>query len=140
MKAQEQIDFHYQVEKFSLDETKIKLWILEIIKEYNNSLEGLQIIFCSDEELLEINKEYLNHDYYTDIITFPYQVNPIIGDIFISVDRVRENAIEYKVSFLNELRRVIIHGVLHLLGFDDLEEESKQRMHEMEDKALEGYN
>ena len=103
MKAQGQIDFNYQVEEFGLDEIKIKGWILEIINEYNNSLDDLQIIFCSDDELLEINKEYLNHDYYTDIITFPYQVNPIKGDIFISVDRVRENANEYKVSFINEL-------------------------------------
>ncbi len=91
----------------------------------------------SDEQLLAMNKQYLNHDYYTDIITFDYSESSLIsGDLFISVDRVRENAKQLKVSFNEELHRVMVHGVLHLLGFSDKSKAQAQTMRKQEDEAL----
>ena len=82
-------------------------------------------MFCSDDYLLEINKKHLNHDYYTDIITFDYSEKKISGDLLISIDRVKENAKTFSVSFIHELNRVVIHGVLHLCGYNDKTEEEK---------------
>ena len=97
----------------------------------------LHIIFCSDDYLLDINKKYLNHDYFTDIITFNYnENNTIIGDLFISVDRVKENAKELKVDFNNELFRVIIHGVLHLCGYNDKTQDQLKEIRTKEDEFL----
>jgi len=97
----------------------------------------LSFVFCTDEYLHKINVEYLNHDTYTDIITFDYtEGNIVAGDIFISVDRVRENAIEFRKEFNNELSRVIIHGVLHLIGYKDKTPEEKAQMREKEDFYL----
>ena len=103
-------------------------WIDQIIKDHQFILEELNYIFCSDEYLLNINIEHLNHDYYTDIITFDNSDEPkkIESDIFISIDRVNENCSEHHVSPENELHRVMIHGVLHLLGFKDKTEEEKK--------------
>jgi rRNA maturation RNase YbeY len=95
------------------------------------------LIFCSDEYLLDVNKKYLNHDYYTDIITFDYVEDKIIsGDIFISSDRVRENANQFNVSFEMELFRIIIHGILHLLGYKDKTKKDKSLMTEKENFYL----
>ena len=95
------------------------------------------IIFCSDEYILEINKKHLNHDYYTDIITFDYCVENIIsGDLYISIDRVKENAKTFNDSFLNELTRVVIHGVLHLCGYSDKTEVDQKNMRNLENKYL----
>ena len=89
----------------------------------------INIIFCSDNYLLDINKQYLNHDFYTDIITFDYKnVKSISSDIFISIDRVTENALLHNVAFLNELHRIIIHGILHLCGYED---DTAQKKHKM---------
>jgi len=97
----------------------------------------LNFIFCSDNYLLKINVEHLNHDTYTDIITFDYsKEDRISGDIFISIDRVEENAKSHKTSFENELHRVIIHGVLHLLGYGDKEPGQKAEMRQKEDFCL----
>ena len=94
--------------------------------------ENIVIIFCSDNFLLELNKKYLNHDYFTDIITFSYSVkNDISGDLFISVDRVKENSFKHGVSFEKELERVVYHGVLHLCGYKD---KTPQEAHEMRSK------
>lgn len=94
-------------------------------------------IFCSDEKILEVNRQYLNHDYYTDIITFDYTEGDVIsGDIFISVDTVRSNADEFGVSFEKELNRIIIHGILHLCGFKDKQPDDKAEMTRQEDSAL----
>lgn len=123
------------------DRKKKKYWIKNTIEKEGFICNEISIIFCSDEYLLKINKEYLNHDYYTDIITFNYVDNKnISGDIFISIDRVKENADEYSVSFENELNRVIIHGVLHLIGFDDKDNSSKKIMTEKEDEYLSVYS
>jgi probable rRNA maturation factor len=97
----------------------------------------INLIFCDDEKILEVNKEYLAHDYYTDIITFDYSLNQIIsGDLFISIDRVKENADMFSKSFENELTRVVFHGVLHLCGYNDKSEEDVLVMRSKEDYYL----
>ena len=121
---------------FSLKETTIKAWLETVVQEESKSISSLSFTICSDEFLLQINKEHLNHDYYTDIITFPYSYEPIESDIFISIDRVADNAKEYGVSSQQELARVFVHGVLHMCGYDDHEEEDKKLMREKEDHYL----
>ena len=104
----------------------------------NNHQTGhLSFVFCKDDYLLEVNKKFLNHDYYTDIITFDYnESNSVSGDFIISIDRVKENAFIHQCSFYSELYRVIIHGVLHLLGFSDKTDNQKRRMRKLEDLYL----
>ena len=116
--------------------TSISNWIERIVSLHEGAVAEIVYIFCSDERLLEINKSSLSHDYYTDIITFPYQYDPIHTDIFISIDRVKENAASFGVAFEEELKRVMIHGVLHMLGFSDHSEEEKKEMREKENEAL----
>ncbi len=116
-------------------------WLNSVIQEEGKHPGEINIIFCSDTYLLEMNKKYLNHDYYTDVITFDYSEKDIIsGDIFISVDRVKENAQTYKQTFLNELNRVIVHGVLHLLGYKDKTEDEQKIMRQKEDYYLQKLN
>ncbi len=120
-----------------LDKEKFRKWIASVIESYGKTAGELAFIFVSDDYLYKMNKDYLNHDYYTDVITFDYSKDNVVsGDIFISVDRVKENAEKYGVTFPNELARVMIHGVLHLIGFKDATEEEKAEMREQEDKAL----
>jgi probable rRNA maturation factor len=115
----------------------IKSWIKDIIQQNKKEVGDINYIFCSDEKILEINKEFLKHDYYTDIISFDYcEENKISGDIFISIDTVKSNSIKYKTEFLEELHRVIIHGVLHFLGFKDKTKADAEKMREAENKAL----
>jgi len=113
-------------------------WIINAINDYTIKFSDLSIIFCSDEHLLKINQEYLNHDYYTDIITFDHsdQENQIEGDIFVSIERIKENSTLNNVSFESELHRVIIHGVLHLLGFNDKTSKEKAQMRNLENHYL----
>ena len=120
------------------DKRKIASWIKRIINIFPNKITGnITIVFCSDEYLLEINKKFLTHDYYTDVVTFDYAEGSVVsGDILISIDRVRENAKEYKATFEDELRRVIIHGVLHLLGCKDQSIKERAKMRGKEDEAL----
>jgi len=107
------------------------------LANYDCNAGPVEFIFCSDEKLLDINRKYLNHDFYTDIITFQYEQAPeISGDIYISVDRVKENAEAFKESFDRELKRVMIHGVLHLLGFRDSTKEEKEDMRRREDELI----
>ncbi|MBK9104710.1 MAG: rRNA maturation RNase YbeY [Saprospiraceae bacterium] len=98
-------------------------WIEHAIGAEGHELSRLDFVFCSDEFLLEINRNHLAHDYYTDIITFPLNDNPILAEIYISIDRVAENAAGLTIPFEDELHRVMIHGVLHLCGYDDHEED-----------------
>jgi len=120
-----------------IQKRKINSWIKETITSEEKTPGDISFIFCSDAYLLKVNNQYLNHDYYTDIITFDYVENNIIsGDIFISCDRVKENAAEYKTGFENELSRIIIHGVLHLLGFKDKNKKDKLLMTQKEDFYL----
>ena len=97
-------------------------WIQQAIDEEGYELTRIDYIFCSDEFLLEVNRTHLDHDFYTDIITFPLNPNPIVAEIYISVERVKENAQQFSKSFLDELHRVMIHGVLHLCGYEDHED------------------
>jgi probable rRNA maturation factor len=117
---------------------KTKSWIKQTIAEEKHHLGDLNFIFCSDEYLLQINVEYLSHQTYTDIITFDNSEDPAVieGDIFISVERIRENASKFNSPFEEELRRVIIHGVLHLLGYSDKSSDDKIAMRGKEDAYL----
>jgi len=121
-----------------LNRKLIRNWLDYVVSNEQHKLGEIGIIFCSDDYLLKINKEFLNHDYYTDIVTFNYvEGNIISGDIFISLDRIIENAKEYNVEFENELLRIIVHGILHLLGFDDKGEILKNEMTIKENQYLE---
>ena len=124
------------VEEF--DEIRIRHWILTTIQEEGKNAGMIQFVFCDDDQLLQINRDFLNHDTLTDIITFNYndEFAGVSGDIFISVDRVKENAAEYDVPFDKELYRVIIHGILHLLGYDDQDDSSRTAMRKIENYYL----
>lgn len=131
------IDFNYETEFTLENEEAISGWISNVIKSEGKKEGEINYIFCDDEYLLQINKEYLNHDYYTDIISFDYTVgNEINGDMFISVDRVKENAVDFNVAFDEELKRVIIHGILHYCGYKDKLEEEELLMRNKEDEKL----
>ena len=112
-------------------------WIKKIANSYYKKIGEVAYLFCNDEKILEINRQYLNHDFYTDIISFDYSEGDIIsGDIFISLDTVRTNSQKYNTDYQEELYRVIIHGVLHLCGLDDKLKEDAIRMRESENSAL----
>ena len=137
--AKPNINFFTEDLSFTLkSKTSIRQWILDTIIAEGYALEELNFIFCSDEYLLVMNKQYLDHDTYTDVITFDNAEEPktIVGDIFISVDRVRENATDLNHLFTNELCRVMIHGTLHLLGYPDKTKAAKSIMTGKEDHYL----
>ncbi|GAB2802356.1 rRNA maturation RNase YbeY [Rhabdobacter roseus] len=120
---------------------KTKRWLKSVIEQEEGQLNQLNYIFCSDEYLLVMNRQYLNHDYYTDIITFDTSEaeQEVEGDIFISVDRVQENATELGKTFEEELRRVLVHGLLHLMRYDDTTPKLKAEMRAREDFHLQTY-
>jgi len=129
--------FNYESIDFSLNNTaEVSQWLNETCDVNKKTVSTIDFIFCSDEHLLEINKKYLNHDYYTDIITFPLGSDPIEANVFISVDRVKENAQLYGEEFLDELHRVMVHGILHLIGYGDTTKTEKDIMREREDYFL----
>lgn len=136
------ITFHTKGIDFTLTNQKsIIVWLNDIIAEHKFVTDEISFIFSSDDYLLKVNKQYLNHDYYTDVITFNYNKKKLIsGDIFISIDRVKENATKYNETFDNELLRVIVHGVLHLLGYDDKTELEKKDMRKLESYYLKIFN
>ncbi|MBK3516597.1 rRNA maturation RNase YbeY [Carboxylicivirga marina] len=116
---------------------EIKDWIKSVIASYDYELGDLSYLFCDDDYIIEINRQYLQHDYYTDIITFDYCTGKVIsGDLVISLDTVRSNSEMFNTSYETELKRVVIHGVLHLLGFKDSTVEEKDQMRAEENKAL----
>lgn len=119
------------------EKTKTKTWLTDIVKNEGKKTGDINIIFCSDEYLLGVNKQYLSHDYYTDIITFNYNTEKINGDLFISIDRVEENAKINNVSRETELLRVMAHGVLHLLGYKDKTDAETKQIREKENYYLE---
>ena len=115
----------------------LKSWIAKVADSYGLKTGDLAYVFCSDDRILDVNKEFLQHDYYTEIITFDYcEGDTISGDMYISVDTVRTNSELYSTSFINEMHRVIIHGVLHLCGLKDKAPDDEKKMREAEAKAL----
>ncbi|MEM6516056.1 MAG: rRNA maturation RNase YbeY [Bacteroidota bacterium] len=125
---------NFNVENFQ----DVNEWLSKVISSENKSEGEINYIFCDDNYLLKLNQKYLNHDTFTDIITFDYTLgNELHGDIYISVERVKENADTYKVDFENELRRVMVHGVLHLCGYKDKTESDARMMRGKEDFYLE---
>ena len=132
------IHFHQEDISFRIQKINaLRLWIAKNISKENKKVGQLNFIFCSDSYLLEINKKYLNHDFFTDVISFDYtEENRISGDIYISLDRVKENAKEFGYSIKDELHRIIIHGLLHLLGYSDKTPDLKVIMKDKEDFYL----
>ena len=123
------------------EKSSVKKWVANVARLHGTTLGEICIVSCSDKHLLGVNRKHLNHDYYTDIITFDYSSEEVVsGDLLISFDRIRENAEAEGVSFQEELRRVIIHGVLHLIGFKDKTESEAQEMRDQENKALEMFH
>lgn len=128
-------NFTLQDQDFYID------WISASVEKEDGKIGTINYIFCDDEYLLNINQQHLNHDYYTDIITFDYsEDNVISADIFISIDRVVENSVDYNTMFDLELARVMIHGILHLLGYDDHNEDERIEMRKKENQYLESLN
>lgn len=128
----EQTDFKFKHRKVT------NTWLKMVAESEIRRIADVNIIFCSDNYILEINQKYLQHDYFTDIITFDYcERDKLSGDLFISVDSVRENSIFYKTDFEEELNRVIVHGLLHLIGYDDHTEEEQTQMRSKENYYLE---
>ncbi|MGF1559184.1 MAG: rRNA maturation RNase YbeY [Flavobacteriaceae bacterium] len=133
------IEFHYELDFELPDENLFSNWVYDMVSSEKASIKQIVYIFCDDRFLLNLNQKYLEHDEYTDIVTFDYsQADDIAGDIFISVDRLRENALLYNVYFEEELKRVMAHGVLHLMGYNDKspEEIAEMRWKEAEKMKL----
>ena len=129
--------FNYETEFKLTNEKNIQEWVSKCIDDYGFTEGELNYIFCDDEYLLKLNVEFLEHDTLTDIISFDYTLGKLIsGDVFISIERVRENAINFNQPFGSELNRVIMHGVLHYMGFKDKSEEEKVRMRNEEENCL----
>ena len=120
-----------------LGKRETNAWIKAVAAKYSKKVGEVAYIFCDDPKILEVNNEYLGHDYFTDIITFDYcEGDKLSGDLFISVDTVRDNAIEYGTEFKDELNRVIVHGILHLIGYDDHNDEDIAEMRSKENYYL----
>ncbi|MEN9337319.1 MAG: rRNA maturation RNase YbeY [Bacteroidota bacterium] len=135
------ISFNYESDFQLTNESAYEKWIKEIIISENKQEGDISYIFCDDEYLLDINQKYLNHDYYTDIISFDYSVaNELYGDIFISIERVLENSKDFNVSFDNELLRVMAHGILHFSGYKDKTEEESLLMRNKENEKIDLFH
>jgi probable rRNA maturation factor len=133
------IYFHYLTSPLYLPQRyTIKKFLLSVFEHHSKSVENLNYIFCTDNYLLNLNKNYLNHNYYTDIITFELNqpIQPIQADIYISVERARDNAKSYNVPIIHEIMRLIIHGALHLCGYKDKSEEEFKKMKSLEELHL----
>ena len=135
------IFFNYENDFVITNENDFSVWLEKIIKTEKKSLGEISYIFCDDDYLLDINIKHLNHDSYTDIITFNYCEKDLIsGDIFISTERVEENAQTYQVSFHEELLRVMSHGVLHLIGYNDKTDKEEEIMRQKEDEKIKMFH
>ena len=131
------IDYNYETDFELTNELAISEWISKVILSENKSEGEINFIFCDDDYLLEINKQHLNHDTLTDVISFDYSLgNELSGDVFISIERVQDNAKDFKVSFAEELNRVMIHGILHYCGYKDKTKQDEQIMRNKENEKL----
>ncbi len=135
------ISFHYQNDYPHIDAKNYRFWLNQVALIGNKVIRKLDYIFCSDDYLLEINQQFLDHDTYTDIITFDYCSEGMLeGEIYISTDRVKENAVAFKVDESDELRRVIVHGLLHLIGYSDKGQQEKNLMREKESEMMQMFH
>jgi len=135
------ISFNYECDFVLDNESAFADWLAEVIKSELKNEGEINYIFCDDDYLLEINQQYLDHDTLTDIISFDYSVgNELHGDIFISVERVRDNATDFKVSFEEELKRVMVHGVLHYCGYKDKSESEEHLMRAKEEEKMKMFH
>lgn len=131
------IQFQYQYQGFKMKSAiKVKSWLSMVVKGEKKKIDSIVYIFVNDEELLQINRNSLNHDYYTDILTFPYSYEPIVSEIYISLDRIRDHAKKYKVRSRDEMARVLLHGLLHMCGYSDKTKLKKKQMTDREDYWL----
>ncbi|WP_419213196.1 rRNA maturation RNase YbeY [Maribacter sp. X9] len=131
------INYNYLMD-FKLDKEDVyDVWLKETCKTEGFSINELNYIFCDDDYILKINQDYLQHDYFTDIITFDYVLGTqLSGDLYISIDRIKENAKEFSVTFENELKRVMVHGVLHLMGYSDKTDTATTEMRAKEEEKI----
>lgn len=141
MQTASSVQFHFLQSASLKNRQSLKAFLQSLFKKEGVKLNSLQYIFCSDKYLLEINCQYLNHDYYTDIITFNLSDKPVPvnGEIYISIDRVKDNAQNFNTSFKQELHRVIFHGALHLCGYKDKTAKEEKLMREKEDHYIKLY-
>jgi probable rRNA maturation factor len=140
--SQSKVCFFFDTVKVTLtNRIELKHFIEQLFRKEGKKLHSLNYVFCSDKKLLQVNQDYLKHNYYTDIITFDLSPlgAPTVGEIYISVDRVKDNAQQLGVSFRSEIHRVIFHGALHLCGYDDKNKTQIQEMRRLEDKYLHLY-
>ncbi|MFK7808234.1 MAG: rRNA maturation RNase YbeY [Saprospiraceae bacterium] len=129
-------DVNYRI----LNRRKIRSWLLSVAEEEGYTIASINIILCSDNQLLSVNKEHLKHDFYTDIITFDYsQENILEGELYVSIDRVKSNAKSQQVNTSTELHRVFVHGLLHMCGFSDKTAEEKTEMRQLENHYLKQF-
>ena len=135
------INFNYELDFKLEDETIYSDWISNVISSEMRSEGEINYIFCDDDYLVEINQQYLDHDTLTDIISFDYSIGKELhGDVYISIERVRENAVDFKVPFEEELKRVLIHGVLHYCGYKDKSEEDEKLMRQKEEEKMKMFH
>lgn len=135
------IDFNYQADYQLNNESVYTQWLHDIARSEQVSISELSYVFCTDDYLLHINQQFLNHDTWTDIITFDYSNNDMIkGEIYISIDRVADNALQYQVTTHEELLRVMAHGLLHLCGYVDKTDQDQQQMRSKEDEKIKMFH
>lgn len=135
------ISFNYENDFELQNEDQIATWISAVILSENKKEGDINYIFCDDDYLLNLNEQYLDHDTLTDIISFDYSVgNELHGDIFVSIERVRDNAQDFNVSFEEELKRVLVHGVLHFCGYKDKSADDEQLMRTKEDEKIKMFH
>ncbi len=135
------IEYSYNTDFDLIQADEISLWLQNVAQSENFEIADLNYVFVSDDELYEMNVKYLNHNTLTDIITFNYVENGLVsGDIFISVDRVKDNAVDFNVSFEHELLRVMVHGLLHLMNYNDKTDEEQELMTQKEDDKLKMFH
>ena len=135
------ISFNYETDFELLNEAYFSKWLSEVILSENKNEGEINYIFCDDDYLLEINQNYLDHDTLTDIISFDYSVgNELNGDIFVSVERVKENASDYNVTFQEEIQRVLVHGILHYCGYKDKTEANELVMRRKEEEKMKMFH
>ena len=131
------ISFNYETDFELSDETAISNWLSQVILSESKKEGDINYVFCDDEYLYKINVEYLDHDTLTDIISFDYSIgNELHGDIFVSVERVVDNAKDYEVTFDEELKRVLVHGILHYAGYKDKSEDDELKMRQKEEEKM----